>query len=286
MIRYFNEEVELGHMVQFRSEFDTAGSRSVYFLEIEMLFVEIAAVGGTDFAVSLFAVNGESAVNLKSICKRRYKLEKVTSDIFSGYIPVIFDEIHYSVLNLAVHSSIMDFKLRQSSLESCSPKDEDTEPVIKFVQTKPAKESTTSKSTRKITFAEYLFGETSGKLPKRVEAEYTDEVYEEYVGCLLRIKMKLASKLEDLGQKTAAKSHTKSSKNNGKVEKESLVNAGNKKTAFSIYCKSLDPYTVSGKLIEEINFVSGDIMEMWLSLIHICRCRRYAVCRSRWSPYH
>eukprot|EP00826_Nyctotherus_ovalis_P022356 TRINITY_DN17364_c0_g1_i1.p1 TRINITY_DN17364_c0_g1~~TRINITY_DN17364_c0_g1_i1.p1 ORF type:complete len:269 (+),score=59.01 TRINITY_DN17364_c0_g1_i1:65-871(+) len=26
--------------------------------------------------------------------------------------------------------------------------------------------------------------------------------------------------------------------------------------------------------------------EKELSLIHICRCRRYAVCRSRWSPYH
>eukprot|EP00826_Nyctotherus_ovalis_P035528 TRINITY_DN3058_c0_g2_i1.p1 TRINITY_DN3058_c0_g2~~TRINITY_DN3058_c0_g2_i1.p1 ORF type:complete len:383 (-),score=76.31 TRINITY_DN3058_c0_g2_i1:22-1170(-) len=26
--------------------------------------------------------------------------------------------------------------------------------------------------------------------------------------------------------------------------------------------------------------------ELKLSLIHICRCRRYAVCRSRWSPYH
>eukprot|EP00826_Nyctotherus_ovalis_P024344 TRINITY_DN18842_c0_g1_i2.p1 TRINITY_DN18842_c0_g1~~TRINITY_DN18842_c0_g1_i2.p1 ORF type:complete len:225 (+),score=36.41 TRINITY_DN18842_c0_g1_i2:102-677(+) len=26
--------------------------------------------------------------------------------------------------------------------------------------------------------------------------------------------------------------------------------------------------------------------ELELSLIHICRCRRYAVCRSRWSPYH
>ena len=24
----------------------------------------------------------------------------------------------------------------------------------------------------------------------------------------------------------------------------------------------------------------------FLSLIHIWRCRRYAVCRSRWSPYH
>eukprot|EP00826_Nyctotherus_ovalis_P010700 TRINITY_DN12809_c0_g1_i1.p1 TRINITY_DN12809_c0_g1~~TRINITY_DN12809_c0_g1_i1.p1 ORF type:complete len:365 (+),score=93.87 TRINITY_DN12809_c0_g1_i1:74-1168(+) len=26
--------------------------------------------------------------------------------------------------------------------------------------------------------------------------------------------------------------------------------------------------------------------DIGLSLIHICRCRRYAVCRSRWSPYH
>ena len=23
-----------------------------------------------------------------------------------------------------------------------------------------------------------------------------------------------------------------------------------------------------------------------LSLIHICRCRRYSLCRSLWSPYH
>eukprot|EP00826_Nyctotherus_ovalis_P032947 TRINITY_DN2655_c0_g2_i6.p1 TRINITY_DN2655_c0_g2~~TRINITY_DN2655_c0_g2_i6.p1 ORF type:complete len:188 (-),score=20.48 TRINITY_DN2655_c0_g2_i6:19-582(-) len=30
-----------------------------------------------------------------------------------------------------------------------------------------------------------------------------------------------------------------------------------------------------------------DILDSFnLSLIHICRCRRYAVCRSRWSPYH
>ena len=30
-----------------------------------------------------------------------------------------------------------------------------------------------------------------------------------------------------------------------------------------------------------IHFTQG-----YLSLIHIWRCRRYAVCRSRWSPYH
>eukprot|EP00826_Nyctotherus_ovalis_P017157 TRINITY_DN1502_c0_g1_i4.p1 TRINITY_DN1502_c0_g1~~TRINITY_DN1502_c0_g1_i4.p1 ORF type:complete len:154 (-),score=20.85 TRINITY_DN1502_c0_g1_i4:24-485(-) len=31
---------------------------------------------------------------------------------------------------------------------------------------------------------------------------------------------------------------------------------------------------------------SKEKLEVSLSLIHICRCRRYAVCRSRWSPYH
>eukprot|EP00826_Nyctotherus_ovalis_P055768 TRINITY_DN7440_c0_g2_i2.p1 TRINITY_DN7440_c0_g2~~TRINITY_DN7440_c0_g2_i2.p1 ORF type:complete len:126 (+),score=37.34 TRINITY_DN7440_c0_g2_i2:353-730(+) len=32
--------------------------------------------------------------------------------------------------------------------------------------------------------------------------------------------------------------------------------------------------------------VYGVLNPLTLSLIHICRCRRYAVCRSRWSPYH
>eukprot|EP00826_Nyctotherus_ovalis_P032237 TRINITY_DN26000_c0_g1_i1.p1 TRINITY_DN26000_c0_g1~~TRINITY_DN26000_c0_g1_i1.p1 ORF type:complete len:102 (-),score=17.88 TRINITY_DN26000_c0_g1_i1:9-314(-) len=31
---------------------------------------------------------------------------------------------------------------------------------------------------------------------------------------------------------------------------------------------------------------ANDNFILTLSLIHICRCRRYAVCRSRWSPYH
>ena len=29
-----------------------------------------------------------------------------------------------------------------------------------------------------------------------------------------------------------------------------------------------------------------NIQRKYLSLIHICRCRRIERCRSRWSPYH
>eukprot|EP00826_Nyctotherus_ovalis_P026303 TRINITY_DN2056_c0_g2_i2.p1 TRINITY_DN2056_c0_g2~~TRINITY_DN2056_c0_g2_i2.p1 ORF type:complete len:153 (-),score=14.54 TRINITY_DN2056_c0_g2_i2:21-479(-) len=34
------------------------------------------------------------------------------------------------------------------------------------------------------------------------------------------------------------------------------------------------------------SMTSIHLYALTLSLIHICRCRRYAVCRSRWSPYH
>ena len=34
------------------------------------------------------------------------------------------------------------------------------------------------------------------------------------------------------------------------------------------------------------NYQLSIFIHMYLSLIHIWRCRRYAVCRSRWSPYH
>eukprot|EP00826_Nyctotherus_ovalis_P006856 TRINITY_DN11673_c0_g1_i2.p1 TRINITY_DN11673_c0_g1~~TRINITY_DN11673_c0_g1_i2.p1 ORF type:complete len:315 (-),score=71.65 TRINITY_DN11673_c0_g1_i2:20-964(-) len=38
-------------------------------------------------------------------------------------------------------------------------------------------------------------------------------------------------------------------------------------------------------MTKEYNKIALSMMYK-LSLIHICRCRRYAVCRSRWSPYH
>eukprot|EP00826_Nyctotherus_ovalis_P023329 TRINITY_DN1792_c0_g1_i14.p1 TRINITY_DN1792_c0_g1~~TRINITY_DN1792_c0_g1_i14.p1 ORF type:complete len:164 (+),score=25.06 TRINITY_DN1792_c0_g1_i14:65-556(+) len=38
---------------------------------------------------------------------------------------------------------------------------------------------------------------------------------------------------------------------------------------------------------DEAKILFGEAaIDLDLSLIHICRCRRYAVCRSRWSPYH
>eukprot|EP00826_Nyctotherus_ovalis_P024617 TRINITY_DN19009_c0_g1_i2.p1 TRINITY_DN19009_c0_g1~~TRINITY_DN19009_c0_g1_i2.p1 ORF type:complete len:209 (-),score=29.55 TRINITY_DN19009_c0_g1_i2:17-643(-) len=58
------------------------------------------------------------------------------------------------------------------------------------------------------------------------------------------------------------------------------------KRGISVY----DAYSLVLSNISRENesaITSLNVMEYYeLSLIHICRCRRYAVCRSRWSPYH
>ena len=42
----------------------------------------------------------------------------------------------------------------------------------------------------------------------------------------------------------------------------------------------------SGFLNKDARVMIGPGVVVNLSLIHICRCRRSTLCRSRWSPYH
>eukprot|EP00826_Nyctotherus_ovalis_P011674 TRINITY_DN13039_c0_g1_i3.p1 TRINITY_DN13039_c0_g1~~TRINITY_DN13039_c0_g1_i3.p1 ORF type:complete len:273 (+),score=84.03 TRINITY_DN13039_c0_g1_i3:191-1009(+) len=69
-----------------------------------------------------------------------------------------------------------------------------------------------------------------------------------------------------------------------------------KSTQMSVkYKEVIDEYKKTKRLLEEQQIIESDEIlkeyrefhkSLHLSLIHICRCRRYAVCRSRWSPYH
>ena len=43
---------------------------------------------------------------------------------------------------------------------------------------------------------------------------------------------------------------------------------------------------IQSETVLKVSRVAGRLSVSLLSLIHIWRCRRYAVCRSRWSPYH
>eukprot|EP00826_Nyctotherus_ovalis_P026013 TRINITY_DN20267_c0_g1_i1.p2 TRINITY_DN20267_c0_g1~~TRINITY_DN20267_c0_g1_i1.p2 ORF type:complete len:103 (-),score=13.49 TRINITY_DN20267_c0_g1_i1:9-317(-) len=70
-----------------------------------------------------------------------------------------------------------------------------------------------------------------------------------------------------------------------------ILNLSNNKIGdkgVSSICEALKVKKRGGEAIGEMLRANASlfILNIYLSLIHICRCRRYAVCRSRWSPYH
>ena len=60
-----------------------------------------------------------------------------------------------------------------------------------------------------------------------------------------------------------------------------IIGAGPAGLAAAVYAKR----SGLNVIIVEKQFPGGKIA-LTLSLIHIWRCRRYSLCRSRWSPYH
>eukprot|EP00826_Nyctotherus_ovalis_P041340 TRINITY_DN4145_c0_g1_i3.p3 TRINITY_DN4145_c0_g1~~TRINITY_DN4145_c0_g1_i3.p3 ORF type:complete len:135 (+),score=50.33 TRINITY_DN4145_c0_g1_i3:607-1011(+) len=77
-------------------------------------------------------------------------------------------------------------------------------------------------------------------------------------------------------------------------KKSIIVQAEGESVSAELIGKTMNPMYLELKRVEGSKKVAEILSEannrafidVDLSLIHICRCRRYAVCRSRWSPYH
>ena len=57
------------------------------------------------------------------------------------------------------------------------------------------------------------------------------------------------------------------------------------KDRFNLRCR-LPEGEIPQAMALIVNKTSIKQLPQGLSLIHICRCRRSTLCRSRWSPYH
>eukprot|EP00826_Nyctotherus_ovalis_P021774 TRINITY_DN17095_c0_g1_i1.p1 TRINITY_DN17095_c0_g1~~TRINITY_DN17095_c0_g1_i1.p1 ORF type:complete len:209 (-),score=47.90 TRINITY_DN17095_c0_g1_i1:10-636(-) len=68
------------------------------------------------------------------------------------------------------------------------------------------------------------------------------------------------------------------------IELDKIINQAKKEVDENT---SIIKREIDNKIASQLKLLHKEMEEKYkLSLIHICRCRRYAVCRSRWSPYH
>ena len=160
LIRYCEEEVELDD----RLDMDKGDLR----IDTELMFSELDGEVTVEKAYEMAAQN---QLDFKSVTKCTLVVHKSSEGVHE-YLPLIFSENYFSIVNLMVHVALLDFRYRVVPLNSLA--------------NKPWKGKQICSS-----FAEYLFRDSKGKAKTFVGAEETDKMYREYMGKMLNSFEKL-----------------------------------------------------------------------------------------------
>jgi len=110
LIRYCEEEVELNDIGQFRIELgaEEVEQGAPLLLEVDLMFADLTQHGGAD----RFGEQPDlDSTEFKGVSTQVFRIRESARGIHE-FCPVVFDEFHFCVANLVVHSVLLDFRLR------------------------------------------------------------------------------------------------------------------------------------------------------------------------------
>eukprot|EP00933_Yihiella_yeosuensis_P070850 TRINITY_DN79002_c0_g1_i1.p1 TRINITY_DN79002_c0_g1~~TRINITY_DN79002_c0_g1_i1.p1 ORF type:complete len:843 (+),score=120.81 TRINITY_DN79002_c0_g1_i1:157-2685(+) len=110
LIRYCEEEVELGDVGQFRIELtpEELERRSRLMLEIDLMFADLTHQGGADHFGEQPDVD---AAEFRCVSTQMMRIRGAERGLHE-FCPVVFDECHFCLMNLAVHTAVVDLRFR------------------------------------------------------------------------------------------------------------------------------------------------------------------------------
>jgi len=128
---------------------------------------------------------------MKSVQKKTHKICGISQGSFSGYFPLFFTDLHYSMISATFHSVILDYKLRELSLDMQNPLIS-AEPVVNIVKIGNKENENRKKISEKMPIkvkdlTHYWFLSNDGKLPIKIKSEQIDIIYNEYYGLLQKM---------------------------------------------------------------------------------------------------
>jgi len=115
LIRYCEEEVELNDIGQFRIELsaDDAAQDTPLMLEVNLMFADLTQHGGADRFGEQPDVD---STEFKSVSTQLFRVRGADHGLHE-FCPVVFDEFHFCLVNLVLHSALIDFRLRLRPLQ-------------------------------------------------------------------------------------------------------------------------------------------------------------------------
>ena len=82
-------------------------------MEIELMFSDLQSFGGPDKfqqSSSLKEIS-DKKLEFKSVSTKKYQLKQIVNGIFE-YVPIVFEEQHFSISLCTVHSTLLDFSYK------------------------------------------------------------------------------------------------------------------------------------------------------------------------------
>eukprot|EP00929_Paragymnodinium_shiwhaense_P014137 TRINITY_DN122011_c0_g1_i1.p1 TRINITY_DN122011_c0_g1~~TRINITY_DN122011_c0_g1_i1.p1 ORF type:complete len:726 (+),score=160.57 TRINITY_DN122011_c0_g1_i1:277-2454(+) len=110
LIRYCEEEVELNDIGQFRIELrpEDLEQGATLCLEVDLMFADLTQHGGADRFGEQPDVD---STEFKSVSTQVFRIHGSRGGLHE-FVPVVFDEFHFCVTNLVLHSVLLDYRLR------------------------------------------------------------------------------------------------------------------------------------------------------------------------------
>jgi len=200
LIRYCEEEVELNDIGQFRIEFGPgeAEQSAPLLLEVDLMFADLTQHGGADRFGEQPDVD---STEFKSVSTQMFRVHRSDQGLHE-FSPIVFDEFHFCLVNIVIHSVLLDIKLRLRPLlpVPTRPKQEkkSTQGGEGSNDVQIASVPTTQNTA--LSLAECVFGGIRGEGRERL-LDLTEVLYQEYLGNLAASYSKLAEWFKEIVKK-------------------------------------------------------------------------------------
>lgn len=233
-----------------------------------------------------------------------FKINGILETVVSGYLPVTFDDRHFSIANMVINSVVFDYRFRTTSLDDISLNDSSTESIIKIITIGPQKKIMTLDKARTKDITEFFFGDSERKIKTKIDSSEIDEVYDEYISFLLGMQEKLLSKYNDLMQKLNKKkeSSKQDASLNSNKSRQGNDNKENQPEKFSIEdilkleikkkglklserTKSRNPTEITKELTKEINEIAGVTLQIWNKYLDLVKGNSNQVLKNSQEDY-
>jgi hypothetical protein len=198
LIRYCEEEVELNDIGQFRVEVgvDDADLGTFLILEVDLMFADLTQHGGAD----RFGENPDvDSTEFKSVSTQYYRIHRFGQGLHEC-CPIVFDEFHFCLANLVVHSCLLDyrFRLRPALPVPSKPKTQKAPNGDTNGIDRPAVPTSQNAA---LSMVETLYGSHRGSASREELMQVTEALYQKYIGALAGSYSKLVEFFEDVCNK-------------------------------------------------------------------------------------